>query len=169
MNHFQRISDALRGRGLDAMLLTSDPNCFWATYFHGEGVTLVTRAGSFYFTDSRYIEAAQRQIDGAFIGISSDEIRHVILHGLCDFIFSASRKIRHQRSRFHGIAAGRMVQQAFQIAGYQNIHGRRGRQDERAVFVINTGFKEIEQHFVFVGRTDQPLYGDADLLRIPAG
>ncbi len=70
MNHFKRISDALRERGLDAMLLTSDPNCFWATYFHGEGVTLVTENESFYFTDSRYIEAAERQIDGAVIGMT---------------------------------------------------------------------------------------------------
>ena len=67
MNHFQRISDALRGRGLEAMLLTSDPNCFWATYFHGEGVAFVTENESFYFTDSRYIEAAERQIEGATI------------------------------------------------------------------------------------------------------
>ena len=48
MNHLDRIENALERYGLDAMLLTSDPNCFWATYFHGEGVTLVTRAGSFY-------------------------------------------------------------------------------------------------------------------------
>ena len=69
MNHLDRIENALERNGLDAMLLTSDPNCFWATYFHGEGVTLVTRAGSFYFTDSRYIEAAERQISGATIGM----------------------------------------------------------------------------------------------------
>ena len=41
MNHLKRISDALRAHGLEAMLLTSDPNCFWATFFHGEGVVLV--------------------------------------------------------------------------------------------------------------------------------
>ncbi len=70
MNHLDRIENVLERNGLDAMLLTSDPNCFWATYFHGEGVTLVTRSGSFYFTDSRYIEAAERQIDGATIGMT---------------------------------------------------------------------------------------------------
>ena len=35
MNHLDRIENALERYGLDAMLLTSDPNCFWATYFHG--------------------------------------------------------------------------------------------------------------------------------------
>ena len=70
MNHLERIAQALEAEGLDAMMLTSDHNCFYATYFHGEGVTLVTRQGSFYFTDSRYIEAAEKQIEGATIGMT---------------------------------------------------------------------------------------------------
>lgn len=70
MNHLDRIANALDKYELDAMLLTSDPNCFYATYFHGEGVTLVTKSGSFYFTDSRYIEAAENQIKGATIGMT---------------------------------------------------------------------------------------------------
>jgi len=70
MNHLDRIAVALDKYGLDAMLLSSDANCFYATYFHGEGVTLVTGNGSFYFTDSRYIEAAENQIKGAFIGMT---------------------------------------------------------------------------------------------------
>jgi Xaa-Pro aminopeptidase len=70
MNHLDRIAGALDRYGLDAMMLTGEANCFYATYFHGEGVTLVTKSGSFYFTDSRYIEAAENQIKGAFIGMT---------------------------------------------------------------------------------------------------
>ncbi len=70
MNHLNRIANALDDYGLDAMMLTGEANCFYATYFHGEGVTLITKKGSFYFTDSRYIEAAENQIIGALIGMT---------------------------------------------------------------------------------------------------
>ncbi|MBE6989273.1 MAG: aminopeptidase P family protein [Ruminococcaceae bacterium] len=70
MTHLERIANELDHYGLDAMLLTSDASCFYATYFHGEGVTLVTKSGSFYFTDSRYIEAAENRIRGAEIGMT---------------------------------------------------------------------------------------------------
>ena len=66
MNHLQRIAQAMP-RELDALMLTSQANCFYATYFHGEGVALITRGECFYFTDSRYIEAAQRDIAGATV------------------------------------------------------------------------------------------------------
>lgn len=63
MNHFAEI--AARLGELDALLLTGESNCFYATGFKGEGVALVTRQGSRYFTDSRYTEAAQKAIGNA--------------------------------------------------------------------------------------------------------
>lgn len=65
MNHFKRIIDNL-GK-LDAVLLTSEANGFYATGFAGEGMTLVTKNGCWYFTDSRYTEAAEKAIHGAVI------------------------------------------------------------------------------------------------------
>ena len=44
---------------LDAVLLTGESNCFYATGFLGEGVTVVTKQGAYYITDSRYTEAAK--------------------------------------------------------------------------------------------------------------
>ena len=70
MNHFAKIADALSARGLDAMLLTNEANRFYACGFHSrgtDGVCLVTRRGNYYFTDSRYTEAAERHIQDAAI------------------------------------------------------------------------------------------------------
>lgn len=64
MTHFEKIAANLNGRGLDAMLITSEPGEFYAMGFHGEGAALITPDKTWYYTDSRYIEAAQ-QIPGA--------------------------------------------------------------------------------------------------------
>lgn len=62
MNHLKQIASQLGAYGLDAMLITSEPGEFYAIGFHGEGVALVTREGNYYFTDSRYIEACEKQV-----------------------------------------------------------------------------------------------------------
>ena len=66
MNHFQKIADRLEQYGLDAMLLTNEANRYYASGFHSsgtDGVALVTRKGNYYFTDSRYTEAAGRVVE----------------------------------------------------------------------------------------------------------
>lgn len=71
MNHFDAVAAALEGFGLDAMLLTSAANRFYTTGFASDeegGVALVTKSGNFFFTDSRYIEAAESQMDRVAIG-----------------------------------------------------------------------------------------------------
>ena len=68
MNHFQKIAAQLEGHGLDAMLLTGEANRFYASGFHSygtDGVALVTAKKAYYFTDSRYPEAALRYVQGA--------------------------------------------------------------------------------------------------------
>lgn len=68
MNHFQKIAAQLEAHDLDAMLLTGEANRFYASGFHSpgtDGVALVTRGTAYYFTDSRYTEAAARYIQGA--------------------------------------------------------------------------------------------------------
>lgn len=49
------------------MLVTSAPGEFYAVGFHGEGAVVVTSGECRYFTDSRYIEAAEKQVAGAHI------------------------------------------------------------------------------------------------------
>lgn len=65
MNHFEKIAAGLKDRGLDAMLITSEPGEFYAMGFHGEGAALITPDKTWYYTDSRYIEAARQLISGA--------------------------------------------------------------------------------------------------------
>ena len=70
MNHFAKIADALAGAGLDAVLLTGEANRFYASGFRtpgGDGMALVTRDRAYYFTDSRYTEAAERVVRDAEI------------------------------------------------------------------------------------------------------
>ncbi|MGI5963407.1 MAG: aminopeptidase P family protein [Lawsonibacter sp.] len=67
MNHLSKIAAKLPEYGLDAMLITSEAGERYAIGFHGEGLVLVTREGTHYSTDGRYIEAAQEQVTGAEI------------------------------------------------------------------------------------------------------
>lgn len=70
MNHFDQIAQTLESQNLDAMLLTQEANRFYASGFHSsgtDGVAIVTKAKNYYFTDSRYTEAAARHVQNARI------------------------------------------------------------------------------------------------------
>ena len=70
MNHFKKIAGVLEAHGLDAVLLTCEANRFYASGFHSsgtDGVAIVTRNHNYYFTDSRYTEAAARHVRDAEI------------------------------------------------------------------------------------------------------
>lgn len=71
MNHFNEIKNELIKLNLDAILLTSASNCFYATSFYcleGDCKCLITKdSGNFYFTDSRYTEAANKNILDAIV------------------------------------------------------------------------------------------------------
>lgn len=64
MNNLCRIQQKLAESGLDAVLVTDEKNQRYACGFpFTDGAVLVTREKAFLFTDSRYIEAAQRAVD----------------------------------------------------------------------------------------------------------
>ena len=68
MDQFHRIRQALARFELDAILLTEEANRFYATGFHStgsDGAALITKKSAWYFTDSRYIEAAEKAVTGA--------------------------------------------------------------------------------------------------------
>ena len=68
MSRFHKIAEKLSGRGLDAMMVTSGPNRLYAGDFASSaGMAIVTEKKTWFFTDSRYIEAAQKNIQGADI------------------------------------------------------------------------------------------------------
>lgn len=73
MNHFSTIQAALAPAGLDAVFLTCRANRFYAAGFDSydtDGACLVTPEHVFYWTDGRYIEAAERAISGAEVSLS---------------------------------------------------------------------------------------------------
>ena len=69
MDHYKEIAARLDEFKLDAMLITGGHNLLYASGFASgeDGMTLVTKEGSWYFTDSRYIEAARNKVTGADI------------------------------------------------------------------------------------------------------
>lgn len=67
MNHIKKIAAQLVRDRLDAMLLTAEPGEFYGVGFRGEGTLLITASEAYYFTDSRYIEAAKKTVTGARI------------------------------------------------------------------------------------------------------
>ena len=65
MSRFDKIAAKLKDYDIDAMLVTSEPNRLYATGFHSTaGAAVITDGGSYFFTDSRYIEAASKHITG---------------------------------------------------------------------------------------------------------
>lgn len=68
MSRFDKAAAALEQYGLDALLVTSEPNRQYVTGFRSDaGMAVVTREGSYFFTDSRYIEAAGRAVTGGTV------------------------------------------------------------------------------------------------------
>ena len=68
MNHIKQIAAKLPEYGIDAMMVTSASGERYAMGFRGDGLVLVSRNDCWFFTDSRYIEAAEKQINGVHIG-----------------------------------------------------------------------------------------------------
>lgn len=65
MSRFEKIAEKLSQYELDAMMITGGPNRLYATGFPSSaGLALVTKDGSYFFTDSRYIEAASKRVTG---------------------------------------------------------------------------------------------------------
>ena len=82
MNHFDAIREKLDQYGIDGMLLTEEHNRFYACGFAStgtDGICLVTKQANYYFTDSRYTVAAEREIENAAIAITSPERGYTVL------------------------------------------------------------------------------------------
>ena len=75
MSRFSKIAAQLDAHGLDAMMITSWPNRLYATGFKSTaGMALVTKSESYFFTDCRYIEAANKNITGAVIRMNTNDV-----------------------------------------------------------------------------------------------
>jgi Xaa-Pro aminopeptidase len=74
MNNIEKIKAAVLGSEADALMITSESNRLYATGFHSTaGVAFITAEKAWFFTDSRYIEAAAGQIRNAEVMIVDRE------------------------------------------------------------------------------------------------
>ena len=83
MKNIEKYQSLLETGEVDALLLTSVYNRLYAAQYRvAEGVAVVTREGAYYFTDSRYIEAAEKNLKGFTVRMthpgSSERINEVI-------------------------------------------------------------------------------------------
>ncbi len=68
MDHFKAVAASLAAFELDAILVTGGPNRRYVTGFPSSaGVAVVTKDASYFFVDSRYIEAAAAKIPAAAV------------------------------------------------------------------------------------------------------
>ena len=79
MNHLNKIREQLHKYNIQAMLITSEPGEAYAIGFRGEGVVLVTEDECVYYTDSRYTEAAERQVTGCTVKTIGGGKNHLAL------------------------------------------------------------------------------------------
>jgi Xaa-Pro aminopeptidase len=74
MNNLEKIKAAVKNSDVDALMITSEPNRQYATGFHSSaGIAVITGNSAWFFTDSRYIEAAGGSIAGAEVLIVDRE------------------------------------------------------------------------------------------------
>jgi len=100
MGRFEKIAARLGDYGLDAVLITGGPNRRYAADFPSSaGVALILPDRSWFFTDSRYIEAARSRIEGA-------EVRELSGRGL---LAELERLLQAGGCRRLGFEEGRMT------------------------------------------------------------
>ncbi|MCD8369860.1 MAG: aminopeptidase P family protein [Clostridiales bacterium] len=71
MNHLVKIQQLLPAYGIDAMMVSSTPGEFYSIGFRGEGILIVTEKVCRYYTDSRYMEAARKQVENCEIFVTA--------------------------------------------------------------------------------------------------
>lgn len=166
MNHLSQIADKLSQYDLDAMLIVSEPGERYAVGFQGEGYVLVTREGSQYSTDGRYIEAAQKQVTGAEVVLTSRERSHLALAR--DFLVARGLKRVGFESASVSVAQHRRWQESFPkgcelIPAQELLDGLRASKDReelaamvQAQKITDAAFGEI-LNYIRPGLTEQEV------------
>ena len=165
MNHLSQIADKLSQYDLDAMLIVSEPGERYAVGFQGEGYVLVTQEGSQYSTDGRYIEAAQKQVTGAEVVLTSRERSHLALAR--DFLAARLKRVGFESAAV-SVAQHRRWQQSFPkgcelIPAQELLDGLRASKDEEEIAamlqaqkITDAAFGEI-LNYIRPGLTEQEV------------
>ena len=177
MNHLKQIAAKLPEYGIDAMLLNSEPGEFYAVGFHGEGNVVVTPEACYYFTDSRYIEAANDLVTGAEITMTSHSRNYqAMVQAVIDK--HNIRKLGFEES-YMPVAAHRVWADALTaelVPAQKLVNGLRAAKDEeeialmvKAQEITDRAFAEICT-FIRPGMTEQEIAAKLqyDMLRLGA-
>ena len=74
MKNLDKMKSLLESGEVDALLLTSEVSRHYAAQYNiAEGVAVVCKNRSYYFTDSRYIEAAEKNLSGFTVRMTNRE------------------------------------------------------------------------------------------------
>ena len=176
MNHLKQIAARLPEYGLDAMLLNSEPGEYYAVGFHGEGNVVVTAQGCFYFTDSRYIEAANHLITGAEIAMTGRSRNYrAMVQESSTAAASGSWALRRAICRWRTITSGRRASPPSwcPLRSWWTPAGGQGRREialmTKAQEITDRAFSEILK-FIQPGMTEQEIAAKLqyDMLRFGA-
>ena len=69
--------------------------------------------------------------------------------------FTCRLKIFHPTCCTFTVFTRNIVQEAFKVRGFKNIHGRRNRRIERTIHIVCTIFKEISKYVILIRCTNQ--------------
>jgi Xaa-Pro aminopeptidase len=85
MNFIEKLQKAVADAEIDALLITSDVNRRYATGFPSSaGVALIAADGAWFFTDTRYFEAASAAITNAEVRLTNRENPYTrLLNDVC--------------------------------------------------------------------------------------
>ncbi|NLO46788.1 MAG: aminopeptidase P family protein [Clostridiales bacterium] len=78
MNNIEKVKESIRMKNIDALLVTGAINRRYVTGFSSSaGIVLITKEDAFFYTDSRYIEAAEQAVQGAKVYMVDSKATYV--------------------------------------------------------------------------------------------
>ena len=176
MSRFEKAARELEARGLDALLVTSEPNRRYVTGFPSSaGTALVTRNGGWFFTDSRYIEAARAAIDGAAVRELSgkamlEEIQSILRDRNCRVLgFEEKRVTVETWERWKGTLSCELRGAEALLEGLRSVkEPEEVRRLKAAQALAEEAFRELLD-FIRPGRTEQEVAARLQYLMLKRG
>lgn len=170
------LADALPSHA-DGWLITSESNIFYFTGFPCDAAVLVvTRTGSVFFTDSRYLEAAERTVKGAEICDSAQFAEAFPAfcrsHGVRKLLTETSALTVRAAQRYASLVPEAQLLYEDDLALLSQFRRKKDAQEaakiERAQRIAEAAFEAILP-MVQVGRTEKEIALELDYAMLHGG
>ena len=177
MSRFHQVAAALDQYGLDAMLVTSEPNRLYVTGFSSsDGLALVTREKSYFFTDSRYIEAAGKAISDAVLEECTRAKPAILLaeeiirqHGIRNLGFEEERTTVKEYQFWQKTLGCELVPASALLTKLRTVKDQKEIQALIAAQRIAEKAMDEVLDFIHVGRTEQEIAAFLQYRMLAAG